>query len=232
MGINTCKQCGRHFSHSPIYDGFTLTPSGLYSSGINTGFCSKGCLNAYRAEKKQSKEASNEAPVVMSKKKGCSFNGCLKGCLIVIILVGVIGAIISSMSSKKEEEALAASSAVTIEEATRNGEDLVAWIRNKRDMTDIARDDAFAKLKGKTVILRGKVREIGKTAFSEQIFVSLTIGQLEVMEKLNVQFNVRESQIEKVKAWNKDEVHAMRGRITSQGDLTDDAKCDIAEVVE
>jgi hypothetical protein len=174
------------------------------------------------------KEVSNEAPVVVSKKKG----GRFKGCLIVIILVGVIGAIIGSMSSKKEADALAASSAVTTEEATKNGEDLVAWIKNAKNMTDMARDDAFAKLKGKTVILRGKVREIGKTAFSEQIFVSLTVGQLDVMEKLNVQFNVRESQIEKVKAWNKDEVHTMRGRIASKGDLTDDAKCDIAEIVE
>ena len=61
MGIKTCKQCGRHFSHSPIYDGFTLTPSGLNSNGITTGFCSKGCLNAYRAEKEQSKEAAKQA---------------------------------------------------------------------------------------------------------------------------------------------------------------------------
>lgn len=61
MGINTCKHCGRPFNHSPIYDGFTITPSGLNSSGINTGFCSKGCLNAYREQKKQSKEAAKQA---------------------------------------------------------------------------------------------------------------------------------------------------------------------------
>jgi predicted transglutaminase-like cysteine proteinase len=99
-------------------------------------------------------------------------------------------------------------------------------------MTNMARDDAFAKLKGKTVMLRGKVREIGKTAISDEVYVSLTVGQLDMMERINVQFNVRESLVEKVRMWNKDEVHTMRGRIASKGDLEDDAKCDIAEIVE
>ena len=174
------------------------------------------------------KAASDATPVVEVKKKG----GRFKGCLIVIILVGIIGAIIGSMSSKKEAEALAASSAVTTEEATKNGEDLVAWIRNAKSMTDMARDDAFAKLQGKTVILRGKVREVGKTTLREEVFVSLTVGELSEFKRINVQFNVRESLAEKVKAWNKDEVHTMRGRIVGQGDLRDDAKCDIAEIVE
>lgn len=170
--------------------------------------------------------ASSEVPVAAPKKK----RG--KGCLIAIIIIVAIGAITAVVSSKDEKEAMAASSAVTAEEATKNGEDLISWIRNKENMTDMARDDAFAKLKGKTVMLRGKVREIGKAAFTDVVYVSLTVGQLGVMEKLNVQFNVRESLVEKVKAWNKDDIHTMRGRITSQGDLSDDAKCDIAEIVE
>ena len=172
------------------------------------------------------KAASSEAPVAVAKKK----KG--KGCLIAVLIIVAIGAITAVMSSKDEKEAMSVSSAVSAEEATKNGEDLVAWIRNKQNMTDMARDDAFAKLKGKTVMLRGKVREIGKAAFTDVVYVSLTVGQLGVMEKLNVQFNVRESLVEKVKAWNKDEIHTMRGRIASQGDLEDDAKCDIAEIVE
>ena len=99
-------------------------------------------------------------------------------------------------------------------------------------MTELARNDAFAKMKGKTVVLSGKVREIGKTAFSDDVFVSLTVGQLDALERINVQFNIRESQAAAVKNWNKDEVHAMRGRVKGQGDLSDDAECDLAEVVE
>lgn len=87
-------------------------------------------------------------------------------------------------------------------------------------------------MKGKTVLLRGKVREIGTTAFSNEVFVSLTVGQLDVLARINVQFNVRESQVAVVKSWNRDEMHTMRGRIKSQGDLSDDAECDLAEVVE
>lgn len=178
------------------------------------------------------KPSANNAPVVVVKERG----GCFKGCLIAVIvmIVGFIAlvAIVDSSASSEEKEAIAVSSAITAEEATKNGEDLIAWIRTKEGMTDLMRDDAFAKLKGKTVMLRGKVREIGKTAFSEEVFVSLTVGRLGALENLNVQFNVRESQTEKIKTWNKDEVHTLRGRIKGQGDLTDDAECDIAEIVE
>ena len=202
-----CSKCG-----SKIADGQKHCPSCGASS----------CENAN----------SNSSPVIVVKEKG----GCAKGCLISLIIMIVIGfalvMIVGSSASSEENEAMATSSAVTKEEAARNGEDLIAWIRNKRTMTDLMRDDAFAKIKGRTVILRGKVREIGKTAFSDEIFVSLTVGQLNALENLNVQFNIRESQSEKVKTWNKDEIHILRGRIKSQGDITDDAVCDIAEIVE
>ena len=178
------------------------------------------------------KATSEGAPVVVVKEKG----GCFKGCLIAAILMVVAGValvmIIGGAASEEEKAAMSASSAVTVGDATKNGEDLIAWIRSKSGMTEMARDDAFSKLKGKTVMLRGKVRQIGNTAFSEEVYVSLTVGQLDMLERINVQFNVRESLAEKVKAWNKDEVHTMRGRIVSKGDLEDDAKCDIAEIVE
>ena len=51
----------------------------------------------------------------------------------------------------------------------------------------------------------------------------------ENLERINVQFNVRESLAEKVKAWNKDEVHTMRGRIVSKGDLEDDVIFECAD---
>ena len=175
---------------------------------------------------------SNGSPVVVVKES----SGCFKGCLIAVILMVIIGVasilIIGGAVSEEEKTALSASSAVTNDEAAKNGEALVAWIRNKHNQTDLARDDAFARLKGKTVMLRGAVREIGKTAFSDEVFVSLTVGKLDALERINVQFNVRASHTEKVKEWNKDEVHTMRGRIKGQGDLSDDAECDIAEIVE
>ena len=192
-----------------------------------------------------------DSVIVVKEENGCAIG--ILGCLCAIIAVIVIGfalVIIGGIVSKDEEQALAKdekqalvkdekqalaeSAAVTAEEASKNGEDLIAWIRNNNDQTALAReeDDSFAKMKGKTVILRGKVREIGKTAFSGEVFVSLTVGRLDVLERINVQFNVRESQVAVVKAWNKDEVHTMRGRIKGQGDLFDDAECDMAEVVE
>ena len=170
--------------------------------------------------------------VVVVKEKG----GGAKGCLIAIIAAIAIGIalvmLINVKSSEEEKRSIAESSAVTAEEASKNGEDLIAWIRNKRNMTDIQRDDAFAKIKGKTVIFSGKVNDVGKTAFSNEPYVSLTVGNLDALERINIQFNVRKSHAEKIFAWNKDEVHTMRGRIKSQGDPQDDAVCDIAEVVK
>ena len=67
-----CEKCG-----TKIADGQKFCPS----CGVST----------------TGKETSNEASVTTSKKKG----GRFKGCLIVIILLGVIGAIIGSMTSNR-----------------------------------------------------------------------------------------------------------------------------------
>ena len=71
------------------------------------------------------------ASVVVIKEK----IGCAKGCLIAIIAAVVIAfalvMIIGAAASKEEKQALAESSAVTAEEASKNAEDLVAWIRSR-----------------------------------------------------------------------------------------------------
>ncbi|MBR4652841.1 MAG: zinc ribbon domain-containing protein [Kiritimatiellae bacterium] len=181
--------------------------------------------------------ASAGTPVVVVKEK----SGCFKGCAIVVGAMVVIGFAIAmfighslSEAEKAEQMAAAESSAVPIAEAAKNGEALIAWVKNKNKngQTDLARDEAFAKLKGKTVILLGKVREIDKTAFSEEVYVSLKVGRIDLLENLNIKFYIRKSQTEKVKAWSKGEVHALRGRIKDQGGISDDAGCDLAEIVE
>lgn len=173
-----------------------------------------------------SKAASGEKTVVVvEKKKG-------KGCLIAVIVLAAIGLISTLVSSKDEEKAMTVSSAVTAEEATSNGEDLVAWIRNRKTMTEIARDDAFAKLKGKTVLLRGKVCEVESAPVSKEMLISIAVGQLNQFERMIVRFKLRKSHTEQAKTWNKDEVHTLRGRVEDQGFLSYDAECDIAEIVE
>lgn len=202
-----CSKCGKQ-----IHDGARFCSScGTVASGDS---------------------GAHGSPVVVEDIEG---KGCVKGCLIALFVMALLILLIGYIACKFQEREMtemAESLKVTNEEAARNGEDLIAWIRNKRGQTELARNDAFARLKGKTVLLRGKVREVGKTVFSDEVFVSLTVGQLDMLERINVQFNVRESLQDKVKAWNRDEVHVMRGRISGQGDLSDDAECDIAEIVE
>lgn len=109
--------------------------------------------------------------------------------------------------------------------------ELVDWIKTSRNQTEMKRKESFGKLKGRMVAFRGKVREVGKTAFGDKPFVSLKVGNLDMFENVNIQFNVKESQVSTVAAWDKGETHILRGRIVGSGDLEDDACCDNAEVV-
>lgn len=113
----------------------------------------------------------------------------------------------------------------------KNASDLIDWIKIRKDQTEIQKKDAFSKLKGKMVVFRGEVREVGKTAFGGKPFVSLKVGKLDMFENINIQFNFKDSQASTVAAWGKGETHILRGRIKGSGDLQDDASCDNSEIV-
>ncbi len=112
-----------------------------------------------------------------------------------------------------------------------NGEDLVAWLNGKSGQTSLQNKETFAKLKGRIVVLRGEVKNIGQTMFSKKTYVSLRVAKVGMFDYIDVQFNVPDSLKPTVTAWMKEESHIMRGRLTSQGDLGDDAKCDDGEIV-
>ncbi len=215
-----CAKCG-----SKIADGQNVCPS--------CGMSMDGKLISDTTVP----DARSQATVVVVKEK----SGCLKGCAVIvglIVAIGIAGAIVSAYSSYKEKKAeqiaIAKSAAVPIEDAARNGDALIALIKTKNNKRQtLAYETAFNKMKGKTVVMRGKVRVIDRQAFSDKVYVSLTVGQINALERLNIQFNISESQITKVKEWNKDEIHTLRGIISGQGDdILDDAVCDGAQVVE
>ena len=112
-----------------------------------------------------------------------------------------------------------------------NGEDLVAWIKGKSGQTELQNMETFAKMKGRMVVLRGEVKNIGQTMFSSKTYVSLRVAKVGMFDNIDVQFNVPDSLKPTVTAWMKGETHIMRGKLTSTGDLEDDAKCEDGEVV-
>ena len=112
-----------------------------------------------------------------------------------------------------------------------NGEDLVAWIKGKSGQTELQNKETFAKMKGRMVVLRGEVKNIGQTMFSSKTYVSLRVAKVGMFDNIDVQFNVPDSLKPTVTAWMKGETHIMRGKLTSTGDLEDDAKCEDGEVV-
>lgn len=113
-----------------------------------------------------------------------------------------------------------------------NGEELMAWIKAKGDQTEIQSKQAFGQLKGRVVVLKGDVREIGKRMFSDKLFVSLHVGDISTFEKMNVQFNIPDKLVPTVSAWQKGNTYVMRGKVTSDGDLIEDAKAENAEVIK
>lgn len=51
---NVCKQCGKEFTHTPVYSG--IHSHGIFEDGGHTdGFCSGGCLKAYKSREKAEK---------------------------------------------------------------------------------------------------------------------------------------------------------------------------------
>ena len=112
-----------------------------------------------------------------------------------------------------------------------NGDDLIAWLKGKSGQTNLQNKETFAKQKGRIVVLRGEVKNIGQTMFSSKTYVSLRVAKVGMFDYIDVQFNVPDSLKPTVTAWMKGESHIMRGKLTSQGDLEDDAKCDDGEIV-
>ena len=112
-----------------------------------------------------------------------------------------------------------------------NGEDLVAWLKVKRQQTELQNRETFAKLKGKTIIIRGEVRDVGKTAFSNKTYVSLRVDEVGRFGHIDVQFNIQKNLQSEVITWMKEETHVMRGKITGGGNISDDATCDDGEIV-
>lgn len=121
-------------------------------------------------------------------------------------------------------------SATAEEEATAKA--LVEYIKERQEMTDLQKKMAWKKFKGKSVVFKGVVRNVGLTTFTEKLYVSLTVDKISAFERLNIQFNIPDSFKDTVISWRKGETHTIRGKITGQGDPEDDAECSDAEVIE
>jgi hypothetical protein len=113
-------------------------------------------------------------------------------------------------------------------------------------MTELKQSTVFEQLKGKIVVLRGQIREIGVTTYSGGVVIifEAEVSDLssyddipkEVMRmvRLMVRLDVKESQVERIKYWNKGERHTLWGRISDQGFLDEDIDvgCDLVKIVD
>ena len=154
--------------------------------------------------------------------------GTIRGVALVFFTVGW-----SDMDVVKKNDTEPATHTVPTElkAEAKNAEDLIKWIRARDKQTEFQREASFEKLKGKNVVFRGEVRDVGTTAFSGETYVSLKVARLNMFENINIQFNVPASLKPTVSAWSKGEIHVMKGRIEGTGDLEDDAMCVSADIV-
>ena len=112
-----------------------------------------------------------------------------------------------------------------------NGEDLIAWLKGKRGQTDLQNKATFDKMKGKWIIVKGEVKNIGETTFGHKAYVSLRVGKVGMFEYIDIQFNVPDSLKGTIKTWMKGENHVMRGILMGKGDIQDDAVCENSEII-
>lgn len=112
-----------------------------------------------------------------------------------------------------------------------NGEELVEWIKGKSGQTELQNKETFAKMKGRVVVLRGEVYDVGQTMFVAKTYVTLRVGKVGMFDHIDVQFIVPDSLKPTVMAWMKGETHSMRGKLTSARGFGVDAECEDSEVV-
>lgn len=160
----------------------------------------------------------------MGQSKGCLFASC--GCLVVLTLIVTLG-IVAVKGAEKEREAAVQAKLKNGDLVTeiKNGLELVSWIHDEKQ-TELQKDATFNAMKGRVIVAKGVVRQVGKTAFTDKTYVSLTVGKKDVFERINIQFNVADSAICQVANWNIGETHIMRGIIDGRGDVEDDMECE------
>lgn len=159
--------------------------------------------------------------------------GCVMG------VIGLLGVLIVCVAMSKKDEETTSSPSQTVEQATpvdihtavKNGQELMSWLGKKKTLNSLQNDEAFSRMKGKTIIVKGKVRDVGRTTIGKHVYVSLTVGQIDKFERMNIQFNVSDIVAETVKSWMKGEERIMRGWIKEDGDLEDDIICADGEPV-
>ena len=120
-----------------------------------------------------------------------------------------------------------------------NAKALKRWVLNKKklkadvEMNNLAKQSAinseFDKIKGKTIVWRGRVRKIDERTWFEGVFVSL----YDETGDVSVFFVDRTKKfIEQYLGWKNGEEHTIRGRIVGQGDWIDDAECCMIGIVD
>ena len=112
-----------------------------------------------------------------------------------------------------------------------NGNDLILWVRDT-NLSELQKDNAFKGMIGKSVVVKGTVKNVGKTAFGNKTYVSLRVGKINMFQNIDIQFNLKDENDEVVLNCRKGENLIMRGTICDRGDLEDDAKCSNGEVVD
>ena len=161
-------------------------------------------------------------------------------CGCVIGVIGILAVLIVCVAISKRNKDPALSPSKTVEQATpvdihtalKNGQELISWLGKRNSLNSLQNDEAFSHMKGKTIVVKGKVRDVGRTTFGEHVYVSLTVGQIDMFERMNIQFNVSDMVAETVKSWMKGEERIMRGWIKEEGDLIgDDVICTDGEPV-
>ncbi len=165
--------------------------------------------------------------------------GC--GCAVVIAAVAALVVCVAVFAPDTDESAV---NRPTVGQLTAddmatevaNGNSVLAWLKQDDKLTDLQKEEQLAPFKGKNIVIKGVVEEIGKEtlSFTDKIYVALKVGDVNWLEEIHIQFSVLKSAENDAKALRKGQPVVMRGRIVDNNGIeTAFVKlvCDMSEVV-
>ena len=120
------------------------------------------------------------------------------------------------------------SDAGDLDEAFHRGDELIGWLKDRHEQTALQRDNIFShSFKDKCIALTGVVNDIGD-AFEQlwgkkTIYVSLKVRRSGLFSSDDVKFLISEEWRERALTWTKGSTMSLRGRVSSRGDLLNEA---------
>lgn len=99
--------------------------------------------------------------------------------------------------------------------------ELVEWMRSKKNRTKLQVEEDFKELKGKEIIVHGKVNDIGRFPKSSMLYASIRIGRLGAFRDIDMKCIMSEEHVKTARRWDLNTWVTIKGKIGYEADALD-----------